>query len=70
MTEYIRCSLGNKRYECGRFIYLQKAFDAVNHNVLLFTLDHYGIRENVLKSFESYLKSRKSVTIEKKLLTH
>ena len=58
MTETIRRSLDNKRYGCGVFIDLQKAFDTVNHKVLLSKLEHYGIRGNALGWFQSYLTNR------------
>ena len=37
---------------------LQKAFDSVNHDILLSKPKHYGIRVNVLLWFASYLSSR------------
>ena len=58
MTETIRRSLDNKKYVCGVFIDLQKAFDTVNHKVLLSKLEHYGIRGNALGWFQSYLTNR------------
>ena len=41
------------------FIDLKKAFNTVNHTILLKKLDHYGIRGIPLKWFESYLSNRK-----------
>jgi len=53
MTETIRRSLDNKKYGCGVFIDLQKAFDTVNHKVLLSKLEHYGSRGCALQWFQS-----------------
>lgn len=35
ITESIRRALDNKKVACGIFVDLQKAFDTVNHNILL-----------------------------------
>ena len=36
-----------------------KAFDAVDHNILIKKLNLYGIKNNSLKWFSSYLSNRK-----------
>ena len=59
LTEAIRNTLDNKRLGCGIFIDLQKAFDTVNHRILLSKMEHYGIRGCALEWFKSYLSNRK-----------
>ena len=59
ITEHIRDSMDNGKYGCGVFIDLKKAFDTVNHEILITKLEHYGVRGNVLNWFKSYLTDRK-----------
>ena len=59
ITEKIKSSIDNGKIGCGIFIDLRKAFDTVNHNILLTKLEHYGIRDNMLSWFQSYLSNRK-----------
>ena len=59
ITECIKRTLEQKKYGCGVFIDLRKAFDTVNHQILLTKLEHYGIRNTALKLFKSYLNERK-----------
>ena len=58
ISETIRKSLDKKKYGCGVFIDLKKAFDTVNHTILIQKLEHYGIHDNALSWFMSYLKDR------------
>ena len=58
ITEHIRYALDNNDIACGIFIDLQKAFDTVDHEILLKQLAHYGIRGLANDWFESYLLNR------------
>ena len=59
ITEKIKETIDNKKYGCGIFIDLRKAFDTVNHEILLRKLEHYGIRGKAQVWFKSYLTNRK-----------
>ena len=59
LTENIKFSLDENRLWWGIFIDLQKAFDTVNHNILLRKLEYYGIRGKSFYWFKSYLGDRK-----------
>ena len=58
-TETIKEALDHGKYGCGIFVDLQKAFDTIDHNILLGKLKHYGIRGVAYSWFESYSKDRK-----------
>ena len=59
ITETIRKSLDNRMMAAGIFVDLQKAFDTVNHDILLAKIHHYGIRGIAYNWFKSYLSNRK-----------
>ena len=58
-TENIKQALDNGYIVCGIFVDLQKAFDTVDHQILLSKLDYYVIRGISNNWFKSYLFNRK-----------
>ena len=57
ITENIRKALDDGNMGCGVFVHLQKAFDIVDHQILLAKLNHYGIRGFSNDWFKSYLSN-------------
>ena len=56
-------NIDNGLYTCCIFLDLSKAFDTVNHKVLLRKLHHYfGIRGTAFHRIESYLSNRYQYT--------
>ena len=59
----IYTSVNNKEIVCSIFLDFKKAFDTVNHQILLKKLPNYGVRGRVLKLLNSYLSNRKQYTL-------
>ena len=59
MLEEWKKALDKGENVCTIFMDLSKAFDSINHDLLLAKLKAYGFSENALKSMCSYLKDRR-----------
>ena len=59
MLDNITKALDNNEYAVGIFLDFQKAFDTVDHQILLDKLHIYGVRGFLLEWFSSYLCNRK-----------
>ena len=61
-TRDIAQNFDNGKFTLGAFIDLLKAFDTVDHQILLNKLKYYGVNEKTLAWLQSYLSQRKQYT--------
>ena len=59
LVDQIYENFEENKYTLGVFIDLSKAFDTVDHEILLSKLETYGVKRNLLKWFKNYLTNRK-----------
>ena len=55
LTSDVLCSLDSNDMCISVYLDLSKAFDTINHNILLNKLEYYGIRGRTLEWLRSYL---------------
>jgi hypothetical protein len=63
IVDSIKHSLDKGDITFGFFLDIRKAFDSINHEILLRKLDHYGFRGHASKFITSYLSNRKQFTV-------
>ena len=59
LIDRITQSLDNGQTPVNIYLDLSKAFDTLDHNILLHKLWHYGVNDSALKLLSSYLSNRK-----------
>ena len=61
LTEFLYHGLNMKNHNICIFIDYSKAFDTVQHTLLLKKMEKYGLRGNIQDILKSYLSDRKQV---------
>ena len=59
LVDQINSNFEKDQYTLGVSIDLSKAFDTVDHKILIAKLENYGIKEINLLWFKHYLENRK-----------
>ena len=59
LIDKINNAVEEKKSSIGIFLDLSKAFNTIDHNILLYKMDYYGFRGIVYEWFKSYLSNRK-----------
>ena len=61
IKDRIQKAIDNRSFSCGIFLDFSKAFDTVNHEILINELEYYGLRGLVKQWFISYLSERRQI---------
>ena len=67
LSDHILKSFDKQQYTLGIFLDLAKAFETVDHKILISKLYYYGIRGSALRWFEDYLTNRKQFVTYNKI---
>ncbi len=55
LTNIISTAMDQRKFALGVFLDLSKAFDTVNHSILISKLNRYGVEDIALNWFKNYL---------------
>jgi retron-type reverse transcriptase len=61
LVSKITRAIDEGKYTIGIFLDLSKAFDTVDHDILLKKMEHYGVRGLAVTWFKNYLMNRKQI---------
>ena len=63
LVDKISCNFDGKKNTVGVFLDLSKAFDTIDHTILINKLQCYGVRGSACNWFASYLHNRKQYVL-------
>ena len=69
LVNTLMTSLDEGKITLGIFIDFKKAFDTINHNILLQKMSHYGVRGITLQWFANYLSNRSQLLSYKETIS-
>ena len=69
LVNKITKEIDNGKYTIGIFLDLSKAFDTIDHKILISKLEYYGIRGIARLWFENYLTNRKQIVKYKQIMS-
>ena len=61
LTAKLADAVNDNKLTAGIFLDLSKAFDTVDHSIILAKLEHYGIRGIALEWLRNYPENRKQI---------
>ena len=63
LVDYLINSFEDNKLACGIFLDISKAFDSIDHNILLSKLSIFGVGGNRLYWFMNYISNRYQLII-------
>ena len=69
LVNKITKEIDHGKYTIGIFLDLSKAFDTIDHKILISKLEYYGIRGIARLWFENYLTNRKQIVKYKQIMS-